>query len=86
MPSEWSSYFLGGIVIALVMAAIWLARIKAKGKRAIVMALAFLAFAGLLQALRLALPAAFLWILGALVSLLLVTDVVMRIAGEPKQT
>ena len=86
MPSEWSSYFLGGIVIALVMAAIWLARIKAKGKRAIVMALAFLAFAGLLQALRLSLPAAFLWIFGALVALLLVTDVVMRIAGESKQT
>ena len=85
MPSEWSSYFLGGIVIALVMAAIWLTRIKAKGKRAIVMATAFLAFAGLLQALRLALPALYLWVLGSAVALLLVTDVVLRLSEESKQ-
>ena len=85
MPSEWSSYFLGGIVIALVMAAIWLARFKAKGKRAIVMAAAFLAFAGLLQALRLAVSGPVPWVLGSAVALLLVADVVLRIAEESKQ-
>ncbi|MCH7905205.1 MAG: hypothetical protein IH944_11675 [Armatimonadetes bacterium] len=85
MPSEWSAYFLGGIVISLIMTAIWLARLKAKGKRAIVMAMAFLAFAGLLQGFRLALSGTVLWVLGSAVALLLVTDVVLRLAEEPRK-
>lgn len=85
MPTDFGSYFLWGIIISLVMAAIWLARIKAKGKRAIVMAAAFLAFAGLLQALRLAVPALYIWVLSIAVALLLATDVVLRLAEGPKK-
>lgn len=80
MPIEAAPFLNWGIGVSLVMAVIWLFRIKTKRWRAAMMAGAFVAFAALLWFLRAGASQGLIVGAGIILFLLLVADAVMRTA------
>lgn len=78
MPHEAAPFLNWGIGICTVMAVVWAFRVKSKGPRAIVMLTAFLVFGLFMFLLRLQSPTWTRAVSGAVLFVLLVTDVLMR--------
>ena len=82
MPTEAGPFLNWGTGISLVMAVIWLFRIKKKRWRAAFMAGAFVAFAALLWLLREQASQGLIVGAGIILFVLLVADGLMRTAGK----
>ncbi len=80
MPTEAAPFLNWGMAVSLVMAVIWLFRIRSKRWRAVVMAGAFVAFAALLWFLREGASQGLVVAAGVVLFVMLVADALMRTA------
>ena len=71
-----------GSVVAVVMAVVWLFRYSSKGRRAIVMALAFFDFASVVQLIKVSAPAWAIVALFIVLAFLLLLDMGLRSAEK----
>ena len=77
-------FLLGGAVISALMSLVWLARLRGKGRRAWVMAGAFLVLGGLCLLAWSGSPAGWIIAGAAVLGGLLVLDILMRAAEAAK--
>ncbi len=85
MPTEAAPFLNWGIAVSLVMAVIWLLRLKSKRWRAAFMAGAFVAFAALLWLLREGASQGLIVAAGVVLFVMLVADAVMRTAERGQE-
>ena len=82
MPADFALLYNWGIAVCAVMAVVWLFRLRKRGVSALPMLLAFVAFGGMLFALREEAP---MWIViasGIALFLFLATDALLRMANR----
>lgn len=77
-------FLLGGAVISAIMTLVWLARLRGKGRRAWVMAAAFLVLGGLCLLAWSGSPTGWLIAAGVVLAALLGLDILMRAAEAGK--